>query len=86
MRNGLGRKSARAILDASFRACYHDPRKIDHLIDTDPFAAQESPRLQTPKAEPFTEEDLEKIIQPFKRKSRAITRLYFSLLVWHEAV
>jgi integrase len=70
MRNGLGRKSARAIIDISFRACYRDPCKIDHLIDTDPFAARDWPRLRSPKAGPFTEEKREKILPAFKDKSR----------------
>jgi hypothetical protein len=63
-----------------------DPRKIDHPIDTDPFAALDWPRLQMPKADLFTAEERDKIIQSFKDKSRAITRLFFSPLVWHEAV
>jgi len=32
-------KSARTIIDASFRAIMRDARKIDRLIDSDPFAA-----------------------------------------------
>ena len=67
---GLKMKSARTIIDASFRAMMRDARKIDNLIDTDPFAALDWPRLPSPKPDPFTEGDRDKIIQHFKEKNR----------------
>ena len=77
----LKMKSARTIIDASFRACYRDARKIDHLIGTDPFAALDWPRLQTPKPDPFTEDERDKIIQAFKDKSRFYYPFVY-LLFW----
>ena len=78
---GLKMKSARTIIDASFRAMMRDSRKIDHLIDTDPFAALDWPRLPSPKPDPFTEEDRDKIIQHFKEKSRFYYPFVY-LLFW----
>ena len=78
---GLKMKSARTIIDASFRAMMRDARKIDHLIATDPFAALDWPRLPSPKPDPFTEEDRDKIIQAFKEKSRFYYPFVY-LLFW----
>jgi integrase len=78
---GLKMKSARTIIDASFRAMMRDARKIDNLIDTDPFAALDWPRLPSPKPDPFTEEDRDKIIQAFKEKSRFYYPFVY-LLFW----
>ena len=74
-------KSARTIIDASFRACYRDARKIDHLIDTDPFAVLDWPRLPSPKPDPFTEDERDQIIQAFKEKSRFYYPFVY-LLFW----
>ena len=52
-----------------------------YLIDTDPFAALDWPRLQTPKPDPFTEEERDKILQAFKEKSR-FYYIFAYLLFW----
>lgn len=67
---GLSLKSCRTIIDASFRAMMRDARKIDHLIETDPFAALDWPRLPVQKPDPFTEEERDKIINHFREKNR----------------
>ena len=66
---GLKMKSARTIIDASFRAMVRDARKIDHLIDVDPFAALDWPRMASPKPDPFTEDERDEIIEQFAKKS-----------------
>jgi len=67
---GLKLKSARTIIDATFRAMMRDARKIDGLILNDPFAAVDWPRLPVQKPDPFTEEERDKIIQHFREKNR----------------
>ena len=47
-----------------------DARKIDGLIENDPFAALDWPRLPVQKPDPFTEEERDKIIQHFREKNR----------------
>ena len=66
---GLKMKSARTIIDASFRAMVRDARKIDHLIEADPFAALDWPRIPTPKPDPFTEKERDAIITQFAKRS-----------------
>jgi integrase len=78
---GLKMKSARTIMDASFRAMMRDARKVDHLIDTDPFAALDWPRLPSPKPNPFTEKERDDIIGAFKEKSRFYYPFVY-LLFW----
>ena len=65
----LSLKSCRNIIDASFRACLRDARKIDYLLDRGPFKALIWPRRQTPKPDPFTELERDSIIAAFARKS-----------------
>ena len=67
---GLKMKSARTIIDATFRAMMRDARKIDHLIDTDPFEALDWPRLPVQKPDPFTEQERDTVIQHFREKNR----------------
>ena len=66
---GLSLKSCRNIIDASFRACIRDARKIDYLLDRDPFEALIWPRRQTPKPDPFTEAERDSVIAAFGKKS-----------------
>ena len=67
---GLKMKSARTIIDATFRAMMRDARKIDHLIDRDPFAALDWPRIAVQKPDPFTEQERDKVLQHFREKNR----------------
>lgn len=72
-------KSARTIVDATFRAMMRDARKIDHLIATDPFAALDWPRLPVSKPDPFTENERNKIIRYFKDKDRFYYSFVYTL-------
>jgi len=66
---GLAIKSVRNVIDASFRACIRDARKIDYLIDRDPFEALIWPRRQQERPDPFTEEERDEIIAQFAKRS-----------------
>ena len=61
-------KSVRAFIDASFRAMMQDSRKIDQLLESDPLPHWMRPVLPSPKSDPFTEEERNKVIQRFKEK------------------
>jgi integrase len=58
-----------------------DSRKIDHIINTDPFSVLDWPRLPSPKPDPFTEDDRDKIIQHFNDKNRFYYPFVY-LLFW----
>lgn len=66
---GLALKSVRNIIGASFRACIRDARKVDYLIDRDPFEALTWPRPQPNRPNPFTEEQRDAIIAQFAKRS-----------------
>jgi hypothetical protein len=57
-------KSARNIIDASFRAMMRDACKIDYLIDKDSFEAPLWPRPKPSGPDPFTEEERNKVPYP----------------------
>ena len=64
---GLSLKSCRNILDGTFRALIRDARK--HGIgEKDHFAELEWPRIVSPKPDPFTADDRDKILKHFKEK------------------
>ena len=63
LRSGLSVKSARNILDASFRALYRDARtEIEELQGKDPFLDVRWPRLSKKKPDPFSAEERDRII------------------------
>jgi integrase len=64
---GLSLKSCRNIIDGTFRAMLRDARKYG-LIDRDYFADLEWPRIATPKQDPFTAEERDKILKHFREK------------------
>jgi len=66
---GLALKSCRNIIGASFRACLRDARKIDGLLDKDPFEPLTWPRLQLQRPDPFTEEERGAILATFAKRS-----------------
>ncbi|MBI1814070.1 MAG: site-specific integrase [Deltaproteobacteria bacterium] len=55
-------------MDASFRAMLRDARIVDQLIDRDPFTGLIWPRMPKRPADPFTEEEREKILWWFRKK------------------
>jgi len=68
-KRGLKLKSARTIIDATFRAMMRDARKIDGLISSDPFAALDWPRLPTTRPDPFSVEERNAVLQQFRAKT-----------------
>ena len=71
-RKPLSLKTTRNVIDGSFRAMFRDARifdQFDYLKDKDPFEVLMWPRLITPKPDPFTEEERDKILEHFRTKS-----------------
>src|SRR5262249_37406899 len=69
---GLSLKSARNIIDATFRAMFRDARTVDYIAGIqgkDPFAALQWPRLKSGKPDPFTEEERDALIAYFCEKA-----------------
>ncbi len=77
---GLSIKSCRNVIDASFRAMMRDARKVDYLIERDPFEALTWPRVHTLKPDPFTEAERDKVIAQFTRKSPFYVPFVYTLL------
>src|SRR5213595_2517384 len=67
---GLKVKTARCIIDGTFRALYRDARETDHLVTTDPFGALRWPRLVKPEPDPFDEAERDKLLDYFRDKDR----------------
>jgi integrase len=66
---GLKLKTAKTIIDASFRACIRDARKVDGLVEGDPFAALNWPRLPVLRPDPFTAEERDDVLALFQKKA-----------------
>jgi len=63
LRKGLSVKTARNIIDASFRALYRDARaEIEELRGRDPFIDIQWPAMPRRKPDPFTGEERDRII------------------------
>jgi len=67
---GLKVKTARCIIDGTFRALYRDARETDHLVGNDPFAALRWPRLVKPEPDPFDEAERDRLLDYFWHKDR----------------
>ena len=67
---GLKMKTARDIIDATFRALYRDARKVDHFVADDPFTDLTWPRKEVPLPDPFTAEERDRLLDYFWRKKR----------------
>jgi integrase len=69
LRKGLKVKSARNIIDASFRACYRDARaEIDELAGKDPFMDLRWPKVRREPPDPLTAEERDKVIAYFSEQ------------------
>ena len=64
---GLSLKSCRNIIDGTFRAMMRDARRYG-LIEKDVFVDLEWPRIPTPKPDPFTEDERNKITGFFRER------------------
>lgn len=74
---GFKLKTVRNVIDSSFRAMVRDARK-DDLVDKDPFAALDWPRVAVHhKPDPFSEAERDRLLQWF-RKTR---RRYYAFIV-----
>ena len=79
LRSGLGVKTARNILDGSFRAMYRDARiEIEELQGKDPFIDVQWPRLAKTKPEPFSAEQRDRIIAWYIENDF----FYYPLVAW----
>jgi integrase len=67
---GLKMKTARDVIDGSFRALYRDARTIDRLVTDDPFKALRWPRKVDPEPDPFTAEERDRLCAYFAAKDR----------------
>lgn len=67
---GLSAKTARDVIDSTFRALYRDARR-EGLATGDPFALLTWPRKVVPEPDPFTEEERDKLLDYFWRKDRS---------------
>ena len=66
---GLAVKTARDMIDGSFRALFRDARK-EGLATGDPFAALDWPDKVDPEPDPFTEEERDILLDYYWRKDR----------------
>jgi integrase len=67
LKKGLSVKTARNIIDSSFRAMYRDARaEYKDLQGYDPFMHVQWPRVQREKPDPFTAEERDRIIDYWK--------------------
>jgi integrase len=66
LRRGLSVKTARNIIDSSFRALYRDARaQTEELKGRDPFLDIQWPAAEIAKPDPFTQEEKTKILRAF---------------------
>jgi integrase len=75
----LALKTARNVMDGSFRAMMRDCRTVDLLIVTDPFSALKWPRTQLPVPDPFTEDERDAILRWFLEHRRFYHPFVFTL-------
>ena len=68
--NGLKVKTARDIIDGTFRALYRDARQVDRLVTDDPFAVLKWPAKIDPEPDPFTADERDLLLDYFWRKDR----------------
>jgi len=75
---GLKMKTARCIMDGTFRALYRDARR-DGLVVGDPFADLDWPRTVAPEPDPFTPEERDLLLDHFWQKNRHYYPLVYTL-------
>src|SRR5438093_8986400 len=75
---GLKMKTARDLIDGSFRALYRDARGIDGLVAGDPFAALRWPAKVDPEPDPFTEDERDLLVDHFWQRNRPYYPLVYA--------
>ena len=75
---GLKMKTARDLIDGSFRALYRDARR-DDVVTGDPFADLDWPRKVRPEPDPFTEEERDTLLDYFWHKNRHYYPLVYTV-------
>jgi|SRR5579871_1479194 len=65
LQKGLALKTARNVIDGTFRALYRDARVVDQLVTGDPFTALRWPRRVPRKVDPFAENERDAIVAYF---------------------
>jgi integrase len=68
LERGLSLKYAKNILAGSLRAMIRDARTIDHVIERDPFGGVRWPPVEVPGPDPFTIEEMNRILDWFARR------------------
>jgi integrase len=76
---GLKVKTARDVIDGVFRAVYRDARKVDRLVQDDPFAALDWPKRTDAKPDPFTAEERNRVCEFFADRNRHYHPFVFTL-------
>ena len=76
---GLKMKTARDVIDGTFRAIYRDARTVDHFVMDDPFAGVTWPRKVDPEPDPFTAEERDLVLDFFWRRKRHYYPLVYTL-------
>jgi integrase len=75
---GLKMKTARDMIDGTFRALFRDARR-DGLVTGDPFADLDWPRKVRPEPDPFTEEERDLLVAHFWDRDRHYYPLVFTM-------
>src|SRR5262245_7958382 len=87
---GLAMKTARDIIDGTFRALVRDARRVDKVVTADPFADLTWPRKVVPKPDPYTAEERDLVLDFFWRQKRRqyafVYVLFFTGLRTAEAI
>ena len=76
---GLKMKTARDVIDGTFRAIYRDARTVDHFVMDDPFTGVAWPRKVDPEPDPFTAEERDLVLDFFWRRKRHYYPLVYTL-------
>jgi integrase len=74
----LKMKTARCIMDGTFRALHRDARR-DGLVTGDPFADLDWPRTVAPEPDPFTEAERDVLLDYFWRTNRHYYPLVYTM-------
>ncbi len=86
---GLSIKTARNIIDASFRAMFRDARTVDYFAELqgkDPFAALQWPRARAGRPDPFFEDERDAVWLTSARSALLVPVRLHAVLYGHATV